>query len=162
MIKKGKSIFKDFRFQISNPLSLKREQPLWMIAVKQAHQLVSTEIHFLFRVSKQIYILFSRTFITNQLPMMCQLATIRCMQKFMGIFQGNGVRKYIIIFCPASPITTQWTQTFLKHLQDVLKRPRHLTSKRDIVKTSAKRRLINDVLKMFYLRCLEDVQFTMS
>ena len=94
--------------------------------------------------------------------MMCYLATIKCMQKFMGIFQGSGIREYVITYRPASPITTQWTQTYLKRLQDVLKRSRHLTTKSDVVKKSGKRRLIKDVLKIFYLRCLEDVWFTTS
>ena len=37
---------------------------------------------------------------------------------------------------------SQRTQTSLRRLQDVLKRPRRLTTKSDVVKTSGKRRLI--------------------
>ena len=57
---------------------------------------------------------------------------------------------------------SQWTQTSLRRLQDVLKRSRRLTTKPDVVKTSGKRRLIYDILKMSYLRRLQDVQFTTS
>ena len=57
---------------------------------------------------------------------------------------------------------SQWTQTSLRRLQDVLKRSRRLTTKPDVVKTSGKGRLIYDILKMSYLRRLQDVQFTTS
>ena len=59
-------------------------------------------------------------------------------------------------------INIQWTQTSLRHLQDVLKRLRSLTTKPDVVKTSGKRRLIYDILKTSDLQCLEDVRFTLS
>ena len=57
---------------------------------------------------------------------------------------------------------SQWTQTSLRRLQDVLKRSRRLTTKQNVVTTSGKRRLIYDVLKTSDLRRLEDVQFTTS
>ena len=68
------------------------------------------------------------------------------------------------------PATSQWTQTSLRHLQDVLKRSRRLTTKPDVVTTSYRRRLIYDswrrpiyvVLKTSDLRRLEDVWFTSS
>ena len=60
------------------------------------------------------------------------------------------------------PATSQWTQTSLRHLQDVLKRSRRLTTKPDVVTTSYRRRLIYDVLKTSDLRRLEDVRFTTS
>ena len=54
-------------------------------------------------------------------------------------------------------IITQRTKTPLRRLQDVLKRSRRPTTKLDVVKTSGKRLLIYDVLKMSYLCRLEDV-----
>ena len=79
-------------------------------------------------------------------------------------------------------IASQWTQTSLRRLQDILKRSQHLATKPDAVKTSWRRRLIYVVLKMSDLRliyvvlktsdlwrlkyvCLrrhEDIQFTTS
>ena len=56
----------------------------------------------------------------------------------------------------------QRTQTSLRRLQDVLKRSRRLTTKQDVVTTSAKRRQIYNVLKMSDLHHLEDVHFTTS
>ena len=44
-------------------------------------------------------------------------------------------------------VVSQWTQTSLRNLQDVLKRSRGLMTKPDVVKTSGRRRLIYDVLK---------------
>ena len=71
-----------------------------------------------------------------------------------------------------------WTLRYLLHLflmyfrevaldnfpadTDVLKRSQRLTTKPDVGRTSEKRRLIYDVLKTSYLRCLKDVQFTTS
>ena len=57
---------------------------------------------------------------------------------------------------------TQWTQTSFRRLQGVLKRSRRLMTKPDVVKTSGKRRLIYDVMKMSDLRRLEDVVFKTS
>ena len=57
---------------------------------------------------------------------------------------------------------TQWTQTSLRRLQDVLNRSRCLKTKQDVVTTSEKRRRIYDVLKTSDLRRLEDVRFTTS
>ena len=54
---------------------------------------------------------------------------------------------------------SQWIQTSLRRLQDVLKRSRHLTTKQDVVTTSGKRPRIYDILKTC---CLEDVKFTTS
>ena len=53
---------------------------------------------------------------------------------------------------------TQQTQTFLRRLQDILKRSQRFTTKPDVVKTPEKRRVIFDVLKTSYFHCLEDVQ----
>ena len=46
-----------------------------------------------------------------------------------------------------------------RRLQDVLKRPWSLTTKRDVVTTSFRRRLIYHVSKTSDLCCLEDAQF---
>ena len=59
-------------------------------------------------------------------------------------------------------VPSQWTQTSLRRLQDVLKRSRRLTTKPDAVTTSGKRRHIYNVLKTSDLRPLEDVQFVAS
>ena len=59
-------------------------------------------------------------------------------------------------------LPSQRIQTSLRHLQDVLKRSRRLTTKPNVVKTSGKRCLIYDVLKTPYLHRLEDVQFATS
>ena len=57
---------------------------------------------------------------------------------------------------------TQRTQTFLRRLQDVLKRSWRLTTKLDVVTTSCKRHLIYDVLKTSDVRRLENFRFTTS
>ena len=51
----------------------------------------------------------------------------------------------------------QRTETSLRHLQDVLKRSRRLTTKRDIATTSGKRHSIYDVLKTSDIGRLDDV-----
>ena len=53
-------------------------------------------------------------------------------------------------------------KTYLRRLQDVLKRSQRLTTKPDFLKTSGKRCLIYEVLKTSYLHRLEDAQFTTS
>ena len=58
--------------------------------------------------------------------------------------------------------SSQRTQTFLRRLQDVLKRSWRLTTNQDIVTTSGKRHRIYDVLKTSDLRCPEDVWFASS
>ena len=52
------------------------------------------------------------------------------------------------------PSPTQPTQMSLRRPQDVSKRSRRLTTKKDVITTSGKRRRIYDVLKMSDLLCL--------
>ena len=59
-------------------------------------------------------------------------------------------------------VLSQQTQTFLRRLQDILKRSPRLTTKPDVVTTSCRRRPIYDALKTSDLRRLEDVWFMAS
>ena len=59
-------------------------------------------------------------------------------------------------------VPSQWTQTPLRRLQDVLKRSRRLTTKPDVVTTSGKRRQIYDILNTSDLRHYEDIQIVTS
>lgn len=59
-------------------------------------------------------------------------------------------------------VTSQWTQTSVRRLKDVLKKSRGLKTKPDVVTASGTRGQIYNVLKTSDLCPLEDVQFVTS